>query len=413
TVAGGGSATLRVIAEDGDGSALTFGWAASTGTVGTPTNGFTSSEVRWTAPACVPSGAAPTITATVTNARGFSASHTFSVGVLNGTDCGSGTVAKWDTTGSLLTPRYGATALLLSTGKVLVSGGYNPTVQSSAELYDPATGAWTAAGNMSLARWGHTMTLLPSGKVLAIGGAIDTGGGSTVRNVDIYDPATNSWTAAAPLTFARVDHTATLLPSGKVLVIGGAVSTVNRIPELYDPATNAWVPVASMASATRASPTTVLLPSGKLLVAGGGASAELYDLATDTWTPATGVSGASWTHGYLQPSGKVLLNAGGTFALYDPALNVQTSAGALVHSRSSHMQVRLASGRLLFAGGSQATSAITEIYDPATGTTAFSVSIPSPRYGFPGVLLPSGKVLVAGGAAGSSTYLNTAFLYTP
>ncbi|NVI97581.1 kelch-like protein [Myxococcus sp. AM009] len=412
SVAGGGSATLRVIAEDGDGSALTFGWTASTGTVGTPTNGFTSSEVRWTAPMCVPAGAAPTLTVTVTNARGFSASHTFSVSVLNGTDCGSGASARWETTGSMVTPRYAAPGVLLDSGKVLVVGGYNTDPLASAELYDPATGTWSAAGNMGSARGSHTLTRLPSGRVMAIGGSTDQAGNQSVRNVDIYDPATNTWSAATPLTFARARHTATLLPSGKVLVIGGAASAVNSIPEVYDPATNTWVPIASMAATLRASHSAVLLPSGKLLVAGGSSAAEMYDLATDTWAPATGASGTSWSQGHLLPSGRVLLHAGVNFALYDPALNLQASAGTLTHARNNPTHVMLASGRLLVTGGSQAISAITEIYDPATASVSFSVSMPSGRQGPTGVLLPSGKVLVAAGHWGNS-YLNTAVIYSP
>ncbi|MFP2960314.1 kelch repeat-containing protein [Myxococcus sp. 1LA] len=412
SVAGGGSATLRVIAEDGDGSALTFGWSASTGTVGTPTNGFTSSEVRWTAPTCVSAGAAPTIVATVTNARGFSASHTFSVSVLNGTNCGSGGTARWEATGSMVTPRLWAQAILLDSGKVLVAGGYNTNPVASAELYDPATGTWSPAGNMSSARGSHTLTRLPSGRVVAIGGSPNQAGTSEVRHVDIYDPATNTWSSAAPLTFARARHTATLLPSGKVLVIGGAASAVNNIPELYDPATNTWVPVASMAATTRSAHAAVLLPSGKVLVAGGGSAPELYDLATDTWTPATGGSGNAWSQGHLLPNGKVLLMAGVNLALYDPALNVQTSAGTLTHGRSNPTHVMLESGRLLVTGGSQAISAIAEIYDPATASVAFSVSMPSGRQGATGILLPSGKVLVAAGHW-DGTYLNTAVLYSP
>jgi hypothetical protein len=361
----------------------------------------------------VPAGASPTIIATVPNARGFSASHTFSVGVLNGPDCGSGTVARWDVTGSMLTPRYNATGVLLNTGRVLVAGGYNPTMLSSAELYSPETGTWSAAGNLSVARWGHTLTVLPSGRVLAVGGTTDTGGALESKAVDIYDPATNTWARAASMAFSRVRHTATLLPSGKVLVIGGASAEAggSRIPELYDPATNSWVPVTAMAATSRSSHATVLLPSGRLLVAGGGAAAELYDPTTDSWSPATGLTGTGWSQAYLQPSGRVLLNSGLTFALYNPALNTQTSAGALVHSRTS-TQVLLTSGKLLFTGGTSAgIGAIVEIYDPTTATTSFSVSMPSFRYGFAAVVLPSGKVLVAAGSDGS--YLNTALLYTP
>jgi hypothetical protein len=64
----------------------------------------------------------------------------------------------------------------------------------------------------------HTATLLPSGKVLAAGGGRS---GSALQSAELYDPATGLWTATGDLGTARGGHTATLLPSGKVLVTGG------------------------------------------------------------------------------------------------------------------------------------------------------------------------------------------------
>jgi len=74
-----GTVTFRVKAVDPQGSAMSFSWAANTGTPGTPTSGSDASEVVWTAPACAPSTPPPTLTATVSNALGASASHSFTV----------------------------------------------------------------------------------------------------------------------------------------------------------------------------------------------------------------------------------------------------------------------------------------------------------------------------------------------
>src|SRR5207244_9345188 len=93
------------------------------------------------------------------------------------------------------------------------SNGY----ASSAELYDPATGTWAPTGSMFTKHFHHTATLLPSGKVLLCGGGSSVDAAIT----ELYDPATGTWTTNSPLNITRLYHTATLLPNGKVLVAGG------------------------------------------------------------------------------------------------------------------------------------------------------------------------------------------------
>ncbi len=74
-----GTVTFRVTAVDPQGSAMSFSWAANMGTVGTPTTSAGASEVVWTAPACVQSATSPTVTVTLSNALGASASQPFTV----------------------------------------------------------------------------------------------------------------------------------------------------------------------------------------------------------------------------------------------------------------------------------------------------------------------------------------------
>ena len=121
----------------------------------------------------------------------------------------------------------------------------------------------TTTGPVGTARYQHTATLLPSGKVLVAGGF---GVGGVLSSAEVYDPSTGTWTATGSLGTARQGHTATLLPSGKVLVAGGNGGR-RFLPsaEVYDPSTGTWTATRSLGTA-RFSHTATLLPSDKVLV---------------------------------------------------------------------------------------------------------------------------------------------------
>jgi N-acetylneuraminic acid mutarotase len=171
---------------------------------------------------------------------------------------------------------------LLTNGKVLVAGGFATDTQS-AELFDPANNTWSiTAGRMANGRVdGQTATLLPSGKVLAVGGDVTTA-------TELFDPASGTWTTTGPLAAAATGQTATLLPDGRVLVAGGmgaaGDSDALTTTQLYDPATGTWSTSAPLHGG-RISAQSALMPDGRVLVFGGSTlgsggtpltSSELY-----------------------------------------------------------------------------------------------------------------------------------------
>ena len=182
----------------------------------------------------------------------------------------------WTATGSLISARDNHTATLLLDGKVLVTGGAADNLAyaslSSAEVYDPQTGNWKATATMNYARQYQTATLLPNGRVLVAGGGNLSYFDSSA---EIYDPAAGAWTVTGSLAFARGIHTATLLPDGRVLVTGGnhntqAASTIVPLAssEIYDPAGGIWLPTGALNN-NRSTHTATLLPSGQVLITAG------------------------------------------------------------------------------------------------------------------------------------------------
>src|SRR5262245_53250426 len=108
--------------------------------------------------------------------------------------------------------------------------------------------SWTSTGNLVTGRYLHTATLLPSGKVLVTGGFGDSG---ILNGAELYDPAVGTWTATSNLATARYGHSATLLASGKVLIAAGIGNNVGdlRSAELYDPTRGIWRTTGRLATA--------------------------------------------------------------------------------------------------------------------------------------------------------------------
>ena len=200
--------------------------------------------------------------------------------------------------GPMTAVRCHATATLLQNGTVLIAGGDigDWAGLTSAEIYNPATGAFTATtGNMSKRRTTHTATLLPNGTVLIAGGQGNYSGQTAWNTAETYNPSTQTFTLVGDMTTTRCWHTATLLANGTVLLAGGqnTSGTTLSSAEIYTPASATFAATGSMNSA-RMNHTATPLADGTVLVAGGfpnitGSNnatntAEIYSLLSQTFT---------------------------------------------------------------------------------------------------------------------------------
>jgi len=279
--------------------------------------------------------------------------------------------STWTNTSTLNGARSRHTATLLPSGKVLVAGGVTGTALATAELYDRSNATWTNTGNLNTSRYEHTATLLPNGKVLVTGGTRVGGfpsGTIYIATAELYDPGSGTWAFTGSMATGRHNHTATLLPNGKVLVAGGSNgNNFLATCELYDPSTGAWSATGSMAN-PRELHTATLLPREQVLVAGGSndgnaqgvvlASVEIYNPSTGAWVTVPSLNTARVGHSAtLLPDGRVLVDGGlgdgGTYPagseLYDPAIVKWTPTGSVARSR--HTATLLPNGRVLAVGG--------------------------------------------------------------
>ena len=196
-------------------------------------------------------------------------------------------------------------------------------------LFLAGGGSVTPGPALSVPRAAHTATLLQTGKVLIAGGCtadsceLDAEGATT----ELYDPAENHFEHGPRLTRPRVSHTASRLPNGDVLLVGGwDGDRPTATAELYDASTGRFVATGSM-RAGRGGATATPLPGGRVLIVGGTAggrllrTAEIYALRRRFGRfGSTGVR-LSFATATLLADGRVLF-AGG----YDDSITVSRRA---------------------------------------------------------------------------------------
>jgi len=370
----------------------------------------------------------------------------------------------WANSGNMPSAVEYSVQVRLATGIVLVAGGLDGTNYSAAaQLYNPSTGTWKATGSMLSARAYSAAVVLKGGPhngwVLVEGGL--AGGSTIVTTAELYNPSTGTWSPAGVLPHPRYAHTATLLSTGDVMVTGGCVasscSAVTGVTEIYNHITGIWTTANNSLNAPRAFQTATLLGSGKVLVVGGCgtsscvnrlSSSEIFspnnsNLALSTWTNGPTSSVPRYLHtATLLSNGKVLVAGGyaGYAAynqadLYDPTVPPHGSFSATgpmqqqQYGRYAHTATALPNNTVLIAGGEEIRPCgkgghcpyplnTTEIYDVSSGTFSSTGKLGNlilGRASHTATLLSSNDVLVAGGCTAywCTTITSASEIYTP
>jgi len=274
--------------------------------------------------------------------------------------------------GNLRNGREGHRAVRLNSGRILVTGGISGLLATTAEVVDERTGEVSPTGNPRVQRVSHTATRLGNDRVLVTGG-YSSGEGAVFgisRTAEIWNPATNQFRLLeSTMRVGRAGHSATMLPDGRVLIVGGLSADANyQFAEVFDPATETFSVFAAVDNRERGLHATAQLPDGTVLVLGG---------ETEATQPFSSV---------VQFRG----DNGGTSQILANLVRPRTLVEAAV-SRD---------GRVFLFGGEVGPGNLTtdtaEAYSPANGGMPIA-SLPGPRVGHTTTWLTDGRFLIAGG----------------
>jgi N-acetylneuraminic acid mutarotase len=225
----------------------------------------------------------------------------------------------WTSRANMLISRQGVRAEAVDGIVYAIGGAGSVSNYATVEAYDPTTDTWTTKTSMPTIRT-ITATVTFDGKIYVIGGVGDDG---VFRTVEVYDPATDTWTRKADMPTERWDLAACVV-DGKIYVFGGARRwdkvppidlNVTPIVEVYDPATDTWTRAPDMPRARFTHSATAV--DGKIYIIGGADAAvhtpptegflivDVYDPATDTWTTAADLPAGGSDHAASVVDGKI------------------------------------------------------------------------------------------------------------
>jgi len=258
-------------------------------------------------------------------------------------------------------------ATLLSDGGILIAGGYvgTSTTQGLVEVLDPVTGQSTVqTGRLVQARARHVQVLLDDGRVLLVGGETDDVAFQPLLTAEAWDPQTQESSQIAPMQFARSAATATKLPDGRVLVVGGmsldgTTFIFRDDAEVYDPVDNTWTLLPGTMNRGRSGHGVWNLSNGDMLVMGGTSvepSAQKLDGTTGLFEDTTTLPVRAHIFGSfatMADGRPIYLGGFGTKAItiFDETFGFLAPLNSMLSERAFSTAHTLADGRVLLIGG--------------------------------------------------------------
>ena len=315
--------------------------------------------------------------------------------------------------------RYNHASIQLATGALLTAGGegrIDGALQflNSTVIYQDMDGtAYSYPNTLGNGAVFSAGTFLPNGDILITGG-------TETYSTNFYENnyCTNRaylWSAKLddrddlqPMNVNRCSHTSTLLPDGRVVVIGGtSIAPGGNGTNIVETLTNGvWTKTSTPYWIGGQSAT--LLSTGEILII--SVETQPYGLL---YNPDSGVmrqTAGQYTGAYnghtatLMADGTVLLAGSqsepGIVEFYDPSSDMFTVLTANPDIYPQHTATLLPDGRVLFTGGfNQSTGAKNDvlIYNPSNNTWPSYANLPTPRRNHSAVLMPDGKVVILGG----------------
>ncbi|MDO9353206.1 MAG: hypothetical protein Q7T55_05895 [Solirubrobacteraceae bacterium] len=199
-----------------------------------------------------------------------------------------------------LNPVRSRFTLSISGARIVIAGGMdgNATVQNTVQMFDVSgAGVAVAAPPLGTARTQHAATVLPNGRVLVTGGYnAMTPNVPALASGETFNPGnpTAGWIATGPMSTQRADHTAAVADGTRAMIAGGVPqlsSPALATSELYDPATNAFSAAGTMATARAAQIGLGVRPGWVAQVGGTNTSSPAGIDSIDSWSPAFGWTG--------------------------------------------------------------------------------------------------------------------------